>query len=75
MGPLVVIGGNAAGMSAAAAARRTDDALGIVVLEAGPDASYSACGIPYVLSGEVDSLDDLVTAPPEEFRALARAST
>ena len=72
MGPLVVIGGNAAGMSAAAAARRTDDALGIVVLEAGPDASYSACGIPYVLSGEVDSLDDLVTMPPEEFRRSRR---
>jgi NADPH-dependent 2,4-dienoyl-CoA reductase/sulfur reductase-like enzyme len=68
VGPLVVIGGNAAGMSAAAEARRTDRALPITVLEAGPDASYSSCGIPYVISGEVAALGALVTAPPEEFR-------
>ena len=68
MGPLVVVGGNAAGMSAAAEARRTDPALPITVLEGGPDASYSACGIPYVISGEVAGLGALVTAPPEEFR-------
>ncbi|HMO00133.1 MAG TPA: FAD-dependent oxidoreductase [Miltoncostaeaceae bacterium] len=68
MGPLVVVGGNAAGMSAAAAARRTDPALPITVLEAGPDASYASCGIPYVISGEVAALGALVTAPPDEFR-------
>src|SRR5690349_421536 len=55
-------------MSAAAEARRTDPAMPITVLEAGPDASYSSCGIPYVIAGEVPSLGALVTAPPEEFR-------
>ena len=68
MGPLVVIGGNAAGMSAAAEARRTDAAREITVLEAGPDVAYSSCGIPYVLSGEVESLDELVSATAQRFR-------
>ena len=50
---LVVIGGDAAGMSAAAQARRLRkaDDLEIVVLEQGPDVSYSACGIPYWVGG------------------------
>jgi len=72
VGPLVVIGGNAAGMSAAAEARRTDPAREITVLEAGPDVSYSSCGIPYVLSGEVGSLADLVSASPERLRRERR---
>ena len=41
---LVVVGGVAAGMSAAARARRLDARLPIVVLEAGPAISYGACG-------------------------------
>ena len=45
----MVIGGDAAGLSAGAQARRLRDAgeLDIVVLEQGPEISYSACGIPY----------------------------
>ena len=65
---LVVIGGDAAGMTAATNARRGAPGLEIVVLEKGPDTSYSACGIPYVVSGEVDELDDLVVRTPQEFR-------
>jgi len=44
---LVVIGGVAAGLSAAARARRIDPRLEIIVLEKGPDISYGACGLPY----------------------------
>src|SRR3954470_816625 len=65
---LVVIGGDAAGMTAATNARRGRADLEIVVLEKGPDTSYSACGIPYLVSGEVDQLDDLVVLTPQEFR-------
>ena len=52
---LVVIGGDAGGMSAAAQARRlrSADELDIVVLEQGPEVSYSACGIPYWIGGLV----------------------
>ncbi|MEZ5138521.1 MAG: FAD-dependent oxidoreductase [Acidimicrobiales bacterium] len=65
---LVVIGGDAAGMSGATNARRGRPDLEIVVLEKGPDTSYSACGIPYVVGGSVDSLDDLVVRTPQQLR-------
>jgi NADPH-dependent 2,4-dienoyl-CoA reductase/sulfur reductase-like enzyme len=65
---LVVIGGDAAGMSAATNARRGRPDLEIVVLEQGRRTSYSACGIPYVVGGAVDDLEDLVVRTPQEFR-------
>lgn len=65
---LVVIGGDAAGMAAATNARRGRPDLEIVVLEKGLHTSYSACGIPYVLSGAVADLDELIVRTPQEFR-------
>jgi NADPH-dependent 2,4-dienoyl-CoA reductase/sulfur reductase-like enzyme len=65
---LLVIGANAAGMSAAAQARRRDPSLDIVALEKGVHTSYSACGIPYVVGGGVDDLEELVVRTPEQFR-------
>ncbi|AWB91039.1 FAD-dependent oxidoreductase [Aeromicrobium chenweiae] len=64
---VVIIGGDAAGMTVAAALRRRlgeDDE--VVVLERGGWTSYSACGIPYWISGEVRSADALVARTPEE---------
>ena len=49
----VVIGGVAAGLSAAARARRLDPALEILVLEKGATISYGACGLPYFIEGRV----------------------
>ncbi|MFI9405090.1 FAD-dependent oxidoreductase [Nocardia sp. NPDC052316] len=68
---LVVIGGDAAGMSAASQARRlkTADELAIVVFERGRFASYSACGIPYWVGGDVRERDALIARTPEEHRA------
>ncbi|MGH1561276.1 FAD-dependent oxidoreductase [Mumia sp. DW29H23] len=67
---LVVVGGDAAGMSAASTAKRAlGDALEVLVLERQPWTSYSACGIPYWVAGDVASLDDLVARTPEEHRA------
>ena len=65
---LVVIGGDAGGMAAASQARRRRADLEIVALEKGRWTSYSACGIPYVVGGEVGSLDELVARSPQEFR-------
>ncbi|WSY13137.1 FAD-dependent oxidoreductase [Embleya sp. NBC_00896] len=67
---LVVIGGDAAGMSAASQARRRrgEDDLEIVVVERGRYSSYSACGIPYLVSGDVDGPDALIARSPEEHR-------
>ncbi len=65
---LVVIGGDAAGMSAAAKVRRTFPDREIVVFERGRHTSYAACGMPYYISGEVDSADRLVARSPEVIR-------
>lgn len=67
---LVVIGGGAAGMSAASAARRVnpDLDLDIVVLEAGGYAAYGMCGLPYYLSGVVARAEALLAYPPSFFR-------
>lgn len=69
---LVVIGGDAAGMSAATNARRGRPDLEIVVLERGRHTSYAACGIPYLVGGQVDSLDDLIVRTPQEHRDRSR---
>jgi NADPH-dependent 2,4-dienoyl-CoA reductase/sulfur reductase-like enzyme len=69
---LVIVGGDAAGMSAAAEARRVDPGLPITVLERGPDVAYAACGIPYWIAGEVASDDELITHDAEYFRRERR---
>jgi NADPH-dependent 2,4-dienoyl-CoA reductase/sulfur reductase-like enzyme len=70
---LVVIGGDAAGGSAASqasklAAGRGGD-LDVVVFERGRTTSYSACGIPYWISGAVESEERLIARTPEQHRA------
>jgi NADPH-dependent 2,4-dienoyl-CoA reductase/sulfur reductase-like enzyme len=66
---LIVIGADAAGLSAAFQARRRRHNLDIVVFERGNWTSYSACGIPYVVAGDVASFDDLVVRRPSDLRA------
>ncbi|MFE4546848.1 FAD-dependent oxidoreductase, partial [Streptomyces sp. NPDC056785] len=67
---LVVIGGDAAGMSAASQARRMrgPDELEIVAFERGHFTSYSACGIPYWVGGDVSGPDRLIARSPQEHR-------
>lgn len=64
---LVIIGGVAAGLSAASKARRLDPKLDITVLEKSPHISYGACGLPYFIDGRVRSLEQLQVYPPEFF--------
>lgn len=68
---LVVIGGDAAGMSAASQARRLKgpDELEVVAFERGHFSSYSACGIPYWVGGDVATRDELIARTPQEHRA------
>lgn len=67
---LVVIGGDAAGMSAASQARRLKGPgeLEIVAFERGHFSSFSACGIPYWVGGDVPERDDLIARTPAEHR-------
>ena len=64
---LLVIGGDAAGMSAASQARRMRADLEIVAFERGAYTSYSACGMPYYVGGIVPEIDPLIARRPEEF--------
>ena len=65
---LLIIGGVAAGMSAASRARRQNPQLEIIVLEKGDYVSYGTCGLPYYLSGQVKDWKELLIYSPEFFR-------
>ena len=65
---IVVIGGVAAGASAAVRARRMDDSAQIVLLEKGPYVSFANCGLPYYVGGDIPDRDDLLLVSPELFR-------
>ncbi len=67
---MIVIGGDAAGMSAASQARkrRSPDDLQIVAFEKGRDTSYSACGIPYWISGTVAHRNALISRSAAQHR-------
>ncbi len=64
----MVIGGDAAGMSAASTAKRRDPGLDVVAFDSGPYTSFSACGIPFYVSGLVEQSDSLIARSPEEHR-------
>ena len=65
---LVVIGGSAAGMAAAAKAKRVNKSLEVVVFERSRYVSYAPCGVPYYIEGLVKDLSSLVYYTVEYFR-------
>ncbi|WP_313134713.1 CoA-disulfide reductase [Anaerocolumna sp.] len=65
---VIIIGGVAAGMSAASKIRRSDENAIITVYEKGVETSYGACGLPYYISGANDDVDLLRIRKPQEFR-------
>ncbi len=69
MARLVVIGGDAAGASAAGRAKRLDPDLDVVMFERGGHTSYAACGLPYLVAETVDDAQDLIARTPTEHRA------
>ncbi|MFO7665622.1 MAG: FAD-dependent oxidoreductase [Desulfobacterales bacterium] len=64
----IIIGGDAAGMSAASRAKRNRPDVDVIVLEKTFDVSYSACGMPYNLADSERSMDDLVVRQADVFR-------
>src|SRR4051812_48591284 len=66
---VVVIGGDAAGGSAASQAKKRNPELEVVVFERGRATSYSACGIPYWIGGAVSKEGSLVARTPDQHRA------
>lgn len=69
---LVVVGGVAAGATAAARARRIDEDAEITLLERGPYVSYANCGLPYFISRDIEDRSDLLLMTPERFDARYR---
>lgn len=66
---VIIIGGDAAGMSAAMEIVRNNKTAKILVLEKGDVYSYGQCGLPYVINGKVESADELIARDVEEFRS------
>lgn len=66
---LVIVGGDAAGMSAASQAKKRRPDLDVVAFERGRATSYSACGIPYWIGGVVKREADLIVRSPEQHRS------
>lgn len=66
--PYVIIGGDAAGMSAASKIKREQPDAEVIVFERSPYISYSACGMPYWIAGVVESDRQLIVLTPERAR-------
>ena len=66
---IVIVGGVAAGMSAAARARRLDERADIVVLERDDYVSFANCGLPYYLGGDIENREDLLLQTPAGLAA------
>lgn len=60
---VVIIGGSAAGLKAACRIARLKPDADVKVITSDKHFGYSACGLPYFLSGEVDSIDSLLRTP------------
>lgn len=67
MEKIVIIGGVAAGATAAAKVRRISASAQITMLEAGPDISFANCGLPYYIGGDIKSRSKLILQSPESF--------
>ncbi len=71
---LVIIGGVAAGATAAARARRLDETAEITIIEKGPYVSFANCGLPYRLSGDILKRSSLILQTPEGFFSRYRVN-
>jgi NADPH-dependent 2,4-dienoyl-CoA reductase/sulfur reductase-like enzyme/rhodanese-related sulfurtransferase len=68
MEKILIIGGVAAGATAAAKVRRISATAEITMIEAGPDISFANCGLPYYIGGDIKSRSKLILQSPESFK-------
>lgn len=71
---LIIVGGVAAGATAAARARRLDEDAEIMIFERGPYVSFANCGLPYFLSGDIPKRSQLLLQTPEGFYSRYRVN-
>ena len=65
---VVIVGGGAGGISTASNIRKLDKDIEITVLTRDNKVAYSPCAIPYVLSGKIESFDDIIMRTPEDYK-------
>ncbi|WP_024653323.1 CoA-disulfide reductase [Borrelia persica] len=65
---IIIIGGTAAGTSAAAKAKRINKELNIVIYEKTNITSFGACGLPYFIGKFFDETDNMIARTPEQFK-------
>ena len=65
---VVIVGGGAGGISTASNIRKLDNDIEITVITRDNKVAYSPCAIPYVLSGTIESFDDIVMRTPEDYK-------
>jgi NADPH-dependent 2,4-dienoyl-CoA reductase/sulfur reductase-like enzyme len=66
---IVVIGGVAAGTSAASKAKRIDPSADVKIIQEESVVSYGGCGIPYVIEGIINNFEELVERPADVFKS------
>ncbi len=69
MAKYLIVGGVAAGMSAATRLRRLDETVEIIVFERGEYVSYANCGLPYYIGDTIPERQSLLIQTPEGFRS------
>ncbi|MDP3386505.1 MAG: FAD-dependent oxidoreductase, partial [Eubacteriales bacterium] len=67
---VIVIGGVAAGMSAASKLKRVSEQIQVIVYEKGGYLSYGACGLPYYLAGYFDDETKMIARAKEDFEKM-----
>ena len=67
---ILIIGAHAAGVEAAAAARKTDRTAEITLLTQEKHAGYSRCGLPFVIGGPIPAFKDLIVFPPAYYQMI-----
>ena len=65
---VVIVGGGAGGISTASNIRKLNKEIEITVLTRDNKVAYSPCAIPYVLSGTIESFDDIIMRTPEDYK-------
>lgn len=65
-----IVGCNAAGINAALAARKADHKASIFIVESEDVPAYSRCGLPYAMSGEIDSFENLIVFPRSYYKMM-----
>ena len=64
---IIIVGGDAAGMSAASQIKRLKPEWNVIVFEKTQFVSYAACGMPYYIEGIIPNFESLIEIPPEKF--------